>query len=107
MNTKAKPGNGMAHMAKEAVRQSKEWSVAVREAHMSSMVEMLRWNPQMTSMIQPWLEVTRSMHDGWLDLWEQQAHDMIEHTAAMAEQGAQFVTPLQFMKNISQSTTKA
>ena len=91
MSTKARSGNGIEQMAKQAVRQSKEWSIAIREANMSSLIETLKWNPEMTSMFEPWLEMTRTMHDNWLDLWEHQTNGVIEHTAQMAEQGARML----------------
>jgi hypothetical protein len=95
MSAKTKKSNGMEQVAKQAVRQSKEWNITVREASMSSMVEMLRWNPPMTAMLEPWFERTRWMHDNWLEMWEQQTNGLIEQTVTMIEQGSQWMeTPI-------------
>jgi len=86
MAKKALNDNDMIAMAKDAVRAGREWHVAVREVNMSSMVHLMKWNPQMSSMMEPWLEMTRSADDYLLDVWEAQTQSMIDSSAHIIEQ---------------------
>lgn len=81
--------DGMATLAKEAVSAGREWGVAMREAALNPMVKLFTWNPPMTAMMEPWVEMTRQAHDRWLECWEAQNHELIDQMMRLVGTGTE------------------
>lgn len=70
-------------LAKEAVTAGREWSAAVREATLIPMLKMFAWHQPTSSIVEPWVEMTRQTHDRLLECWETQSHHFIDESMRM------------------------
>lgn len=85
----------VATMAKQAVTATKSWNAAAREAAMSPLTMMTRWNGPMAAMVEPMVKMTRDTHERWLDDWESQSHHLIDQTFMVMEHSARAATGIE------------
>jgi hypothetical protein len=91
MTTKQERKNEMTHdniiqASKQWVTQTRTWATTLREAMLTPWEGIYRENEITNVMFTPWLTMTRAAHDRWLDMYETQAHQMIERTHTMFNQ---------------------
>ncbi|MCP3893155.1 MAG: hypothetical protein GY706_00775 [Bacteroides sp.] len=55
-------------------------AITMRDAAWAPWLTAIEKNDPIASMVRPWLDMTRTAHDKWLDLYENQAHTMIERS---------------------------
>ena len=84
--TKKTTQNQMVEASKGLVTQSRTWATTVREAMWEPWLHAGQDNQMMSVMVDPWLEMTRAAHDRWLDVYETQAHEMIDRSQTMMAQ---------------------
>jgi len=77
--------NGLGTISKEIVTKTKQLAAATREATWSAWLTAMESNGQKASMFGPWLEVTRSAHEMWLDAYETMTHNAIDNTISAFE----------------------
>ena len=76
----------MIEASKGLVTQSRTWATTVREAMWEPWRNAGQDNQMMAVMVDPWLNMTRAAHDRWLDMYETQAHEMIDRGQTVMEQ---------------------
>jgi lysophospholipase L1-like esterase len=70
----------MVSATKQFVTNTRTWATTVRDASWAPFISMVEQNEHMASTFRPWIDMTRTAHDRWLDLYETQTHEMIDRT---------------------------
>ena len=78
---KTKPSqNGLATITKDAVTATKGWTLTVRDVTWGPWIRIMEDHEVAANSVLPWVEMTRSAQDQWLDFWETQTHEVIDQT---------------------------
>ena len=75
--------NDLIAATKQFVTNTRTWATTMRDATWAPWLSMVEHNESLATTVRPWVEMTRSAHDRWLDLYETQSHEMIDRTYDM------------------------
>ena len=84
--TNEKKTNGtldMVKAGKQFVTNTRTWATTVRDTAWAPMLTALDHNEALATTMKPVVEMTRTAHDRWLELYESQSHEMIDRTYDM------------------------
>jgi hypothetical protein len=68
---------------KQFVTNTRTWATTMRDATWAPWLSMVEHNDTLAQSVRPWVDMTRTAHDRWLDLYETQSHEMIDRTYDM------------------------
>ena len=68
---------------KQFVTNTRTWATTMRDATWAPWLSVVEQNDTLANSVRPFVEMTRTAHDRWLDLYETQSHEMIDRTADM------------------------
>ena len=75
--------NEFAAISKDLVTKSRHWATTVRDMTWQPWLGLIERNEPVASMWRPVWDMTRTAHDRWLELYETQAHEMIDRSFDM------------------------
>ena len=68
---------------KQFVSNTRTWATTMRDATWAPWLSMVEQNESLATTVRPWVDMTRTAHGRWLDLYETQSHEMIDRTYEM------------------------
>ncbi len=92
MTTKDKTQNiglDMHQASKDLVTNTRTWATQMRDASWAPLQQVAATNDALANTVMPWMEMTRTAHDKWLDLYETGTHEMIDRTFTLVDRTRQ------------------
>ena len=91
--TTVQPEDAVFEASKRYVTETKSWATQVREAWLAPWERVTAGNEVATTMVEPWIAMTRLAHDRVLDTFEAQSHELLDRTQQLVRQAQTLQQP--------------